>query len=202
MCFGETHSWTTFAIGTFFTLASLYYAIKKKLPYEYIVLILYWFSGVTMQLWEALIHHDYTYNNGKNCETYSKLAYYNNILQPVILGVLLKRPESLLLVFVYIMVILKNTAPEKCILYNGQIDLRWWDNSHNKVLTVGSYFVISILLLLLFKDKLSVILFILTYIGSILIYSNKRSGSIWCYFASFIPVVFFINLLFKKNNIS
>ena len=199
MCFGEVHSRITFTIGTLFTLLLLYYAIVNRLEYETFIIIIYWYSAVTMQLWEALIHNDYKNNNGKNCEIYSKITYYNNILQPVILAVLLRRPEAIIPVFIYILVIIKYAKQEKCILYDGQIKLKWWNNSDIKILAPISYALLSIFLLSLLKNKLSLVLFILTYIGSALIYWDGRTGAIWCYFSSFVPILFFILLLMKNN---
>jgi len=206
MCFGEKHSWFTFILGTIATLIGLSLVIKNKLPYEWYVVLLYWYSGVTMQLWEALIHHDSVNNNGKNCEILSKCAYYNNIIQPVILLLLIRGKGSkevlisLGITFIYFVLVILNTKPEKCILYDdNKIDLKWWINSNE--LTVISYFLCSMVLIyVLFSNKLKFLnlgIFAFTYLFSVLIYNGERAGNIWCYFSSFTPVLLLMFLINK-----
>lgn len=196
MCYNEPVSWITLIIGTLFTLLNIFSFSKN---YEILALSLYWFSAVSMQLWEALIYR--FKDNQKKCSYYTKIAAVNNIMQPLVLLLLLSNRKLLLVnkqlaiivAIIYLFLINKKMVLPNYCAYDKKlkhITFNWWNEKNNYL-----YFVVNIILiLLLLTSKIRIfqlILFAVSFIISLAI-RNKYNGSIWCWIAAFIPIVNFI----------
>lgn len=77
--------------------------------------------------------------------------------------------------------------------------LKWDFTTHPIILTLF-YIITSCIIFYLNNDNLILVLFILTWLLSWL-YSRKVTGSIWCFFASFLIVIFGILNLNEKENL-
>ena len=214
MCFSETHSWTAFTVGTLFTIFNIV-VFNKKLVY--VLVSIFWYFGVSMQFWEGLLWSDKT-DDPKFSKTVTHAALINNILQPVVILLLLFLKENrniylillsfsialfyLTSVFLNVDMTKYKTIEEKD---KNQISLLWWDPSRNrdKTLPVSMYFITIILLIALLggtrKFKIfTIALFMTSFLLSHIIYDKKKNiGSVWCYFAAFIP---FLNTIYFYLN--
>tara|TARA_Y100000590_G_scaffold179768_1_gene204916 strand:+ start:12876 stop:13520 length:645 start_codon:yes stop_codon:yes gene_type:complete len=214
MCFSETHSWTAFTVGTLFTIFNIVVFNKKLL---YVLVSIFWYFGVSMQFWEGLLWSDKK-DDPKFSKTVTHAALINNILQPVVILLLLFLKENrnvylillsfsialfyLTSVFLNVDMTKYDTIEEKD---KKQISLLWWnpDVNRDKMLPVSMYFITIILLISLLggptRFKVFTIgLFMASFTISYIIYNKKKDvGSVWCYFAAFIP--FFNAIYFYYN---
>lgn len=205
MCFSAKHSWSAFSIGTFFTLFNIIFFRKRLL---YVLVSIFWYFGVSMQLWEGLLWSDKS-DDPKFSKTITHIALINNILQPVSILLLLFMKENrklylillsytialfyLTTVFMNVNMAAYDTIEQKDKNY---IALLWWDPDRNrhKSLPVSMYFITVILLVGLLAGDIkfkiyTLTMFISSFMLSYLIYNkNKNVGSVWCYFAAFIPI--------------
>ena len=198
MCYNEPVSWATFFIGTLFTLLNFY---KFKNFKEIIVISIYWFSAVTMQIWEALIHR--YKNNQELCAIFSKSARINNFIQPMVLVLLLfdtkKYDMNFFIKALAVLVILTFYYNE--FYPKNMIDKCGWTPKGIKYAwlvkrTPIIYVIVNVLLMyLLLKEKyrrFQIFLFIASLGLSFIIRYGYFSGSIWCWIAALLPLVNYI----------
>ena len=196
MCYNESVSWQTLIIGTILTILNLIYFRSN---YEILIITLYWFGAVLMQLWEALI---YRYkDNDRLCKTFSIIAAINTIIQPLVLLflalniklLLVNKQLAIFIAIIYIFLILKNIDfPNRCAYdtNNKNISFYWWTNKNGYLYVITS--LLLLILLLTYKFRFfQISLFIISYLISKLISKNNH-GSIWCWIAAFIPLINFI----------
>ena len=198
MCYNFETSLTTFIIGTIVTLFS-FYKIENKI---HRVLILSWYSPILMQFWETLIWKDY------KCNLSTKFAFITNIIQPFMIPLMflllypeyiIQNKEKFYLVGIILVIYLWSikdyfTKNYGCIKSEEGIELKWWSDTG-----ANNHFVaIILILLLLLKPKLAIFqiaLFTISIVISFQLNNTKplnnagRIGSLWCWIASFIPIV-------------
>ena len=163
-----------------------------------------------MQLWETLIWKDY------NCTLFTKLAFISNVMQPVMLPLMFFfiYPEyvkenkekfylvSFVLVLYFLFIREYFTKDYDCIRHNDGLHFKWWGKYGGKV-----YFITMLLsFFILLKKQLAIfqsLVFTLSIFISYQLNESKplntagRIGSIWCWIASFIPI---INYLYFIRN--
>lgn len=199
MCFSFEVSLGTFIIGTLLTLSNI-----KKFSNSNIfsALNISWFAAISMQLWEAMIWKKL------ECKTATAFAKWNNILQPLIFcivlnhfGVLKHKLVISIMIGAYLLYAWKALNKDYGCIYNENgIHLSWWNDINPKI-----YFVlIPIILALVIPDKKLLFLQILYYSVSLWAASalypchEGQIGSIWCFFASFVPL--YNRLLYNNLN--
>jgi|TARA_R110002074_G_C12276143_1_gene642650 hypothetical protein len=179
----------------------------------YLIITLAWyFGGILMQLWEALLWKDY------KCKLISKIAMINNLIQPVlwlfilfIPGYIKRHKINYKLVYVllasYIMYMSRYFKNDYgCIKTKEGISLKWWDNNIGGFIYTLFQILLFILILptKLLKSQLSIFLASL-FLGTLFrIYEDKsnafnikswgKTGSIWCWVAAFSPLINFMVL--------
>ena len=194
MCYNEPVSWITLTLGSLFTILNLY---KYHNNFQIIIISLSWFFAVSMQFWEAMLYR--STKDIKKCIFYTKGAYINNLIQPFIILLLtlktkdkFKRNFCLGLALVYFIYSLNYVKLEKdyCAINNNGIEYSWWNEING-----FAYNATIIILYYLLIDKkyrlFQVSLLIISYIISMFM-RRDYIGSIWCWVASFVPLVNYI----------
>jgi hypothetical protein len=207
MCFDIHTSLTTFTIGTAANIFNVY-KFSKTNP-EIIPMSLAWQWTLMMQIFEAMAWNSQDSPDAN--QTSAGLAMMANVTQPIfVLMVLLAtmkdipvtyKQVSLLITFVYVCWLtfqinkidtIKDLKPkEDC----GHLDLNWWRKFDGKYIPyLITLFTVMILLLRpLGFMTLNVIYIAATLLLSRFVYTCG-SGSMWCWFATFAPIVLGIYL--------
>ena len=201
MCYNEPVSWVTFGIGTFFTIINL---IKFHSNINLVFFNIFWYFAITMQFWEANIYK--FKDDPKLCNIYTKGAFYNNIFQPfvfllVIIIDFMRNKKFKIEHIIAIMILIfytyglytqdtfKSVNEDYCAYNPDGLVYNWWRNYSG----VFYFFTVIMLFLILFKSSYLFQLFL--YVGSFVLTHLIRkgdSGSLWCWIASYIPVINYI----------
>ncbi len=192
MCFGESHSWRTFIVGSIFICMSLYNYASDSLDNLVMCLII---SGIViMQLWEALAWRGY-------CTFATWAAYISLLLQAVPLFLLVPRAIHTwqgklalgLLLLYYATVFIGSRTPE-CMLTDGrQIRYTW----HTKWWQQAGYIItLAIVPWLLLRNTTVAKVWALLFLGSLFITNQiygrlETNGSIWCYYGAACSVILY-----------
>jgi hypothetical protein len=204
MCFSKNVSLATFLTGIIGGLL----CFSTGIPDYKIIGLFFMFvslmQGIEYLIWSHQVCDDYNKN-------ISYLGMILNHLQPVILFILLvvfskekfnKHKESLiLLIVIYISVIVKYSLQfeKECILKDTKTNhLHYqWNSMEYNTIAYTLFLLCFIVFGLFFPNKQIGISFsilsIISYIISSFIYTNTPVvGSMWCFFASFAPMFFYI----------
>ena len=193
MCYNEPVSWITLTIGTLFTLLNIY---KYHKNFDILIITVAWYAAVTMQFWEAMLYR--SVNNKKKCIFFTKGAYFNNLLQPFILILLaFKQKDNIkkylsfavwISYFIYAYNYIK-LGKNFCAINNNRIQYVWWDQPNLNGL-VYLITIFSLFYLLINKKFKNFQLALLAITLSVSFFMNRKHiGSIWCWFASFVPLI-------------
>ncbi len=203
MCFSKEVSLKTFLLG----LAGSLLTISLNTPSDIIFgLFLIYISFV--QFIEYLIWKN------QNCNKYNKLLTKIEMLwvnaEPLILGLLvliinnkltpyLKNIFILLVILFFILFIIYNkNINNECTIKNENDHLEWtWQNkTYNNL-----YYIIFILLFFVFSyrgfpnkmyGEIVAFILLITFIASKIIYKNKDTGTMWCYYGALVPIFWYI----------
>lgn len=202
MCFSKESSLTSFIAGLGFSILGISLSKNK----QEVVLHICWLVVILMQLWEYMVYDDP--DNTKKCHTVSKIAMISNLVQPL-MGLLFlftivpskfQIISGCVLALIYIAHTLYtfNFKKQYCI-YNKttqKCDLLWWSEPKAKYL-VATFLIVATLMPLstLGLTKISIVSsleVLLSFIVTSLFYSDRAGGgSVWCYYAAFVPFLNF-----------
>ena len=211
MCYTYEISRDTFVIGSILTAINAYIFRNSSF---FTVANICWFAPILMQLWEAMIWKNY------HCEQVTKLALITNITQPFLLLLLLglsgkfvaKDPNYLVIAItciVYSLTIVPYLGKDYgCIRNEHGIGLVWWSTLEATIYCI----TMTILVFQLATPQLAKFFagyFYFTWLAAHMLRIREaelrkialddltpvRTGSIWCWAASFAPVY---NLLVFK----
>lgn len=204
MCYSYEVSVITFLIGTVLTAMNMH--MFKSNP-VYVCISIMWFLGVSMQFWEALLWRDY------KCNTTSKIAMVNNLIQPFgwllclfIPGYVKNNNINLYLVIailgfycVYVSKYFKKDYG--CIKEKDGIKLKWWDRMGSTIYVLTTI-ILAKLILSNEMSNYQIIMFLSSLVIGKLLGKKFKSyddhiGSIWCWVAAFVPII--NNVLFKNG---
>lgn len=197
MCWSETVSWTTLAIGTLFNIVAM---ISIPDP-TFIAISIIWQWILLMQLFDALGWH------GECGSTVNKVGTYGamiaNLTQPLIVLVMLLTVSKVSVAFkcIAIGLFLIYAGYMIGMLHNKRYDclkpqedctaLRysWWDDApYGGALYTISIIGIILLLLRPFIYSLYQVGYILLALALSGIFYACGTASMWCWFAAFAPV--------------
>ena len=158
---------------------------------------------------------EYLLWNHQKCDNYnkliSKIGMWLNHLQPIVLGLLaiIFNPTIpyfiiSIIILLYLCVIIpyslqyKDIGKLECTIKNLKTDhLKWvWNYLHYNVL-VYVLFLLAVVLIFLYglpNKELGIyaaIVAVVTYLSSVVIYKNDV-GSMWCFYAVFIPLLYYL----------
>jgi hypothetical protein len=208
MCFSKEVSLFTFIFGVFSGLL----CYSTNLPDYKIIGIFFAFislmQGIEYLLWSHQL-----------CDNYNKFLSYMgmllNHLQPLVLLLLIyfysrdnfNKYKSILLllisIYLILIIIYSYKFKNECTIKNQNNNLYWkWNDMDNKFIVYLVFLICLISFGFVFPNKNIGIAFsvytLLTYLVSFFIYYNtKVIGSMWCFFAVFAPMLFYI---FKNVN--
>jgi len=171
-----------------------------------------------MQLIEYFLWKNQICNNSN--KLLSKIGMWLNHLQPVVLGLLVIIFNNTtpiiyyisLIIFLYLCGIIPYSLQYKdinnlqCTIHNIKTQhLNWKWNTLKYATLIYSLFFLSALILIFYiglPNKTlkiyTVIITIITYISSIIIYRNNV-GALWCFYTAFIPIIYYLYCkLFNK----
>ena len=159
------------------------------------------------------------------CDNYnkllSKIGMWLNHLQPVVLGLLViifnnNKPTIYyisLIIIIYLCGIIpyslqyKDIGNLQCTIRNlksQHLSWKWNDLKYSKIIYT-LFFCIALILIFYFglPNKTlkiyTIIITIITYISSSIIYRNNV-GSLWCFYTVFIPIIYYLYCkIFNKN---
>jgi hypothetical protein len=197
MCINQPVSWITFAIGITLTIAGAIY-FRSPMNIATIFMIL---SVLLMQVSDAI-----TWNlksaGKKETKTSTRMGYLVNLTQPIVtyMALVLVTPANLickilatLVCFAYVSVLIMKapagTSIDSTPVKNKHLNYDYW----NKI--GGYWYVLAFApILLLLIRPFPTALVITGYIYAVLMisffsYDKGNIASMWCFFASFIPVV-------------
>ena len=195
MCFSKEVSLVTFILGLF--TSYLCYSVNTP---EYKIIGLFFAFVILMQgidylLWE----HQQCDDLNKNISTTGMLL---NHLQPIILFILknvyLKTSKvEVFVLIVYLMFIipysLQFIKDKKCTEKSKNNHLLWKWNGLDYAEIVYIIFLITLVILGLKINKSFSLIMFLSYFISYFIYNNENvAGNMWCFFAVFIPLFYYI----------
>jgi hypothetical protein len=204
MCWNERISWTTFIIGTVFSIIG----ISQSTTTIKIWLHLFFQLVIFVQFGEALVWRDIDLNKNQTCGNVGKIGsiitFFSVWIQPI-LGLyilyLLGISESIqkvyfMLLIVYIIFSIESIKNifKKCYIPICNEDCKYKNlefTGWNYSPLMGYMYMITINILLYFMygryPYVSVYVFV-TMILSALFYKNTF-GSIWCWFSAFTPLI-------------
>jgi len=203
MCFSKDVSLATFLTGFIGGLLCFSTGVPDLKIIGLFFMFVSLMQGIEYLLW---IH--------QTCDDYNKnisyLAMVLNHLQPVVLCILLilyNKPDKKIffILFVYLLVIIPYSLKFKntCTMKDEDQHLKWeWNRMKYNNLVYALFLCCLVLLGFFFPNKFygkSFILFTLvSYCISFYIYRNTNVvGSMWCFFAAFGPLIYFLH--FNKN---
>ena len=199
MCFSKEVSLGTFIIGAIGS--ALVYSINTKIDK---ILAIFFFYIILMQLVEFILWNNLTCNIINKITTFTAIIL--NATQPIVLAMLVlynyKLPNQTSLIIYTIlyslmMLIYNLQTTSLCTLKNKFNHLEWkWNNLFLYWLVYGIYilYLSYIILSLPFNWNITLLLLIvLPYLLSIYVYFGTNNiGSLWCFFAVFIPIIWYI----------
>ena len=199
MCFSKEISLVTFIIGAIGS--ALVYSLNTKIDK---ILAIFFFYVILMQLVEYILWNNLTCNIINKITTFTAIIL--NSTQPILLAMLVlynyKLPNQTSLIIYTIlyslmMIIYNLQTKTLCTLKNKFNHLEWkWNNLFLYWLVYGIYiFYLSYILLSIpFNwNIILLLLIVLPYVLSIYVYFGTNNiGSLWCFFAAFIPIIWFI----------
>jgi hypothetical protein len=203
MCFSKEVSLKTFLLGLAGSLLTISLNTSSDIIFGLFLIYISFVQFIEYLIWK-----------NQTCNEYNKLLTKIEMLwvnaEPLILGLLIliinKKLTSylknifILLVFLFFIMFLiyNKNINDNCTIKNENDHLEWkWKNKINSNL----YYIIFIVLFFFFSyrgfpNKIygEVVAFILliTYIASRIIYKNKDSGTIWCYYGALVPIFWYI----------
>lgn len=211
MCFSENASWGSFSISF---LVCIIIGIKLDNKYRWFAIA--WFFAALMQIPEGITWR--VINNKKGCTTIgknaAKAAYILNILQPTAMAVFAiyiasiwgNDLDSPYMIFIYISMIIYlisvltfTEMPTSCLKLTPtkHISLNYW----------GKYgflhfiaFVIAIFALPKYKI-VTLVIFVLSFIFSMIFYDSRSQPSIWCFTVVLAPLFMWAFIEGDKKNI-
>lgn len=201
MCYSERASWISLTLGTIANLTALAYLFPKAKKKSVIAasafcLILMWQYALLMQIPDGLAWKDIT--AGKKPTT-GKLAYWLNVLQPVVsllcltltvayLGHSFARLAITLIAVLAYVLLMSIEHPETSFDISpktgcSHLDYRWW-NSRTTVAymlaMLGCWYAVPDIKLRLF----SIAFFFASFAFQRVLAGKCKSGSLWCFFAA------------------
>ena len=207
MCFSANISLFTFIVG-------IIGAILCVSLGEIIDIVFGLFLGFVslMQLIEYLLwkHQKYDYYN----KILSIIGMILNHLQPIVLGIILllvSNPTNyqkyiiISIIFIYLLcaipysiMFLKNTNNQYTIKNKKTKHLTWKWNEEKYAISFYIVFLLSIVLLFIYgmptiqQGIFLAFITIFLYLSTLLFYYSKHLGSMWCFYSSLVPIVYYI----------
>ena len=215
MCISYETSIFSFLVGTGFSILNL---IKYRNIPIFVAISLFWLFVIFMQLWDALLWKNIIPNVA------SKLAMVFNILQPVVVFLVLvplflksnASYKNIKLIVIGIIFFIYATYVGSHLKWdygklttNRGIEYKWWSNFKNNQYNYGgNIYLITVILIfyMLTNNQLlkwsQILLFYLSLTTAYWsnYYPNENPGSIWCFFAAFVPSVNYFIFNYLKNN--
>lgn len=193
MCFSKEVSLVTLILGLF--TSYLCYSVNTP---EYKIIGLFFAFVILMQGVDYLLWtHQQCDDLNKNISTVGMLL---NHLQPVVLFILkniylkTSKVEVFVLVVYLLFIIpysLQFIKDKKCTEKSKNNHLLWkWNELNNAEITY-IVFLFTLVILGTFNKSFSLIIF-LSFFISYFIYNNETVGNMWCFFAVFAPLFFYI----------
>ena len=194
MCFSIEVSLVTFILGLF--TSYLCYSVNTP---EYKIIGLFFAFVILMQgidylLWE----HQQCDDLNKNISTTGMLL---NHLQPIILFILknvyLKTSKvEVFVLIVYLLFIipysLQFIKDKKCTEKSKNNHLLWKWNGLDYAEIVYIIFLITLVILSSFNKSFSLIIFLSFFLSYFIYHNETVVGNMWCFFAVFAPLFFYI----------
>ena len=199
MCFSKEVSLGTFIIGTIGS--ALLYSLNTKIDR---ILAITFFYVILMQLAEYILWNNLTCNLTNKITTL--IAIILNATQPIVLAMLvlynynLPNKKNIIIygvLYSLMMLIYSLQTNTLCTLKNNLNYLEWKWNNLNMFFIVYIFYSLYLCYILLsipyVWNKLLIFLFILSHLLSIYIYWGTNAvGAIWCFFAAFFPILWYI----------
>jgi hypothetical protein len=199
MCFSKEVSLGTFIIGAIGS--ALLYSLNTKIDK---ILAIFFFYAILMQLLEYILWNNLTCNLTNKITTF--MAIILNQTQPVILALLLmynykltNTPYIIIFTIIYLllMIIYDLQTNTLCTLKNNSNHLEWGWHFLNFYYLVYSIYILYLSYIILsipynWNNKL-LLFIIIPYLISHYIYLGSGAiGSMWCFFAAFFPILWYI----------
>jgi hypothetical protein len=199
MCFSKEVSLGTFIIGVIGS--ALVYSFNTKIDK---ILAIFFFYIILMQLLEFILWNNLTCNVINKITTFTAIIL--NATQPVVLAMLVlynyKLPNQTSLIIYTIlyslmMLIYNLQTKTLCTLKNKFNHLEWkWNSLFMYIFAYIMYilYLSYIILSIPYKwNKMLILIILLSYLLSIYIYwGTNNIDSLWCFFAAFFPIIWFI----------
>ena len=194
MCFSKEVSLVTFILGLF--TSYLCYSVNTPqykiigLFFAFVILM----QGIDYLLWK----HQQCDDLNKNISTTGMLL---NHLQPIILFILknvyLKTSKvEVFVLIVYLMTIipysLQFIKDKKCTEKSKTNHLLWKWNGLDYAEIVYIIFLITLVILSSFNKSFSLIIFLSFFLSYFIYHNETVVGNMWCFFAVFAPLFFYI----------
>lgn len=209
MCFSENISLGTFILGIIGSVLciSLGRITDKIVGYALGFAVL--MQGIEYLLWRHQICDEYN-------RAISITGMWLNNLQPIIYGwvVLLCNYKIImfdaiivqLAMLIYALVaipysleFLRNDLGQQCTIKGEDTHLEWkWNNLPYGASFVYSMYLLSVSIIFIFgfptrmQGLIAAFIAIVSYIATYFIYSYKSLGSLWCFFAAFLPIIYYL----------
>lgn len=208
MCFSERASIISFFVGIIGSLLLISLgSVNNKIIGYYFVYISF-MQIIDFLLWRHQVCDDYN-------RMISLLGMLLNNSQPIVLGmiILLFNPkhQNIILSFMllYLCVAIPYSIPFvtdkklQCTLKGKENHLIWnWNLLKDNVIMYSIYlFVVCGMLIYGVTNYKIGLLFamiaIITFLSSLFIYTTKYVGTIWCYYAVFLPIILYLGQYYK-----
>lgn len=209
MCFSEKISLGTFIIGIIGSFLCISLGTITDKIVGYVLGFAVMIQGLEYLIWRHQVCDEY--NRGL-----SITGMWLNNLQPIIFGCIILLCNYKIAIFNELMVqiaifiyaliaipysfeFLKSDVADQCTLKGEDTHLEWkWNNLPYGSSFVYNMYLLSISVMFIFgfptkmQGMIAAFIAIISYIATYFMFSYKSLGTIWCFFAAFLPIIYYI----------